>query len=141
MVLPLAVVHGKKGKVFRLNLNVYRNTHYHTLNNVKQIYQDSLKADLQQLPSLLQVSLHYVLYPKSLQELDISNVLSIVDKFTCDALVEAGKLKDDNFKFVPKITYEMGNIDPMNPRVELFIHPNPVPRSFTKCRSTSTPKT
>lgn len=136
LVLPLVVAQNKKGKLFRLNLNIYRNAHYHTLNKAKEAYQDSLQADLQNLPQFAQVSLHYLLYPKSLQELDISNVLSIVDKFTCDALVESGKLKDDNFKVVPKVTYEMGGIDPTNPRAELFIHPNPVMRTFPKCRST-----
>ena len=135
LVLPLAVDQTKKGKLFRMNLNVYRNTHFQTLNKVKKTFQDSLQADLQNLPQFVQVTLHYVLYPRSLQELDVSNVLSIVDKFTCDALVEAGKLQDDCFKFVTKVTYEMGNIAPTNPRAELFIHPNPVIRKFEKCRS------
>jgi hypothetical protein len=44
-----------------------------------------------------------------------------VDKFFADALVELGKLPDDNYLHVPEINFRMGAIDSSNPRVEIFI--------------------
>ena len=67
------------------------------------------------------VKIRYVLYPPTKRELDISNVLCIVDKYFCDVLVEMGLLEDDNFKFLPEVSYVFGAVDKENPRAEAFI--------------------
>jgi len=54
---------------------------------------------------------------------DISNVLSIHDKFFCDALVELGKLPDDNYKYIPEVKYVFREVDKLNPRVDIYIDP------------------
>ena len=95
-------------KGFSLNLNQYRNAHFYKLNNAKIEYKAIIK-------------LTYVVYPKTSREFDISNVCSIVDKFFSDALVELGKLPDDNFKYIPEISYKIGEKDKDNPRVEIII--------------------
>jgi len=55
--------------------------------------------------------LHYVLFLPNLLRRDISNVLSIVDKFFADALVENGNVPDDNYEHLQYVTYKFGGHD------------------------------
>ena len=120
--LPLAVKQTKT-KNFSLNLNVYRNTHYQTLNNVKVNFQKQVAPLLVQLPKLSQISLSYELYPQSNRLCDIANVCSVVDKFFSDTLVNLGYIPDDNYQHVLGVQYLFGSVDPKNPRVEVTINP------------------
>jgi hypothetical protein len=63
----------------------------------------------------------YTTYPSSNRSFDTSNVCSVIDKFTCDALIEFGVIPDDSYKIIPIIVYQFGNVDKQNPRVELEI--------------------
>lgn len=53
--------------------------------------------------------------------MDVSNVCSVVDKFFCDALVEEGRIPDDNYDHIPEIKYIFGEVDKTNPRVDVEI--------------------
>lgn len=118
--VPLKVQISKKG-YFALNLNVYRNAHYMTLNKAKVVFKELITPFLVQIPKLKYCSLEYVLYPKTNRLCDVSNVCSIVDKFFSDAFVESGHLEDDNYTFIKDIKYRFGAIDPENPRVDVII--------------------
>lgn len=118
--LPLKIKIGRK--FYALNLNVYRNTHFQLLNKMKVDFHKLIKSKLEPLPKLSKVTLNYTLYPGSRRLCDVSNICSIVDKFFCDALVREGKLEDDNYQFIPQITYEMGSIDTENPRVTVTLN-------------------
>ena len=121
IVLPLEVYYSKNKK-FILNLNNYRNAHYRILSNSKKIYTDNLIPELKELSRFTEpVTLTYTYYAKTKRRLDISNPCSIIDKFTCDALVKAGVLKDDSFEQVNKVVYKFGGFDKENPRCELLI--------------------
>jgi len=121
ITLPLEVYYSKNKK-FILNLNNYRNAHYRILSISKKIYTENLLLELKDLPSFTEpVSLEYTYYSKTKRRIDISNPCSIIDKFTCDALVKAGILKDDSFKQVSKVVYKFGGLDKENARCELFI--------------------
>jgi Holliday junction resolvase RusA-like endonuclease len=120
IVAPLSVQQSKK-KRFSLNLNVYRNSHFFTLNKAKKDYKAEIQSQFAGIPVMQRVELTFTLYPKTKRLCDISNVLSIHDKFFCDALVEAGKIPDDNYLHLKKVTYMMGEVDKDNPRVEIFI--------------------
>ena len=67
------------------------------------------------------VSLTYTYYARSNRRLDISNPCSIIDKFTCDALVKAEILEDDSFKQIKEVVYKFGGVEKDNPRCELVI--------------------
>jgi len=84
-------------------------------------YKKLMKEQIIALPTFTKISLEYILYPKTKRLTDISNVLSIHDKFFCDAFVEYGKLPEDNYLYIPRIVYQMGNVDKSNPRVEILI--------------------
>ena len=117
---PLSVP-TNKSKKFILNLNGYRNAHYHVLNSAKQQYKEELALQLQGLTLKPPVVLTYTLYPKTQRRTDIGNVLSIHQKFFEDALVEYGCLSDDNYHTIIQTLYKFGSVDPTNPRVEIKI--------------------
>ncbi len=118
--LPIKVNLAAK-KYFYLNLNQYRNAHYHTLNKAKILFAETVLPLLQNIPPLIKCSLQYTYYAPSKREIDVSNVCSIVDKFFSDTFVEAGKLIDDNYKYLDEVTYLFGGVDPQNPRVTVII--------------------
>lgn len=123
--LPLFVPINKSGKKYYLNLNKYRNTHYQTLNKAKVVFKDIVKNDINKLPSLNVIEIEYKLFTGTKRLCDVSNICSVVDKFFSDALVECGKLEDDNYLFLPKISFEFGSIDKLDPRVEAHIRTRP----------------
>ena len=118
--LPLEVYY-TKNKKFILNLNNYRNAHYRILSNAKKIYAENLVDRISHPKYEEPVVLTYTYYAKSRRRLDVSNPCSIIDKFTCDALVKAGVLEDDSSKQIKQVIYKYGGIDKDNPRCELEI--------------------
>ena len=119
--LPLEIYYTKNRK-FRLNLNQYRNAHYYTLNNAKKTFQNQLIQELKKYKKFnKKVDLTYTLYPKTKRLVDTNNVLTIVDKFFQDAMVEAEILEDDNWKFVNTTTFKFGGKDKDKPRVEVEV--------------------
>lgn len=118
--LPLKIPISSKSS-FTLNLNTYRNAHYHTLNAAKKEFTKAVLPKIYEIPPLNKAKITYTLFPGSKRLCDISNVCSIVDKFFCDALVEANCLVDDNYTRLTNIEYKIGSVDPVNPRVEAVI--------------------
>jgi len=110
-------------KRFYLNLNTYRNAHYHTLNKAKVLFCEEMREEIAVLP-VFNTPLHirYILNPGSNRKMDISNVLSIVDKFFCDALVHYGKLPDDNYEHIQHVSYLMGEVNPKHGNVIIDIN-------------------
>jgi hypothetical protein len=129
--LPLEVYYSKNKK-FILNLNNYRNAHYRILSNAKKIYTDNLIDRISYPKYKEPVVLTYTYYAKSKRRLDISNPCSIIDKFTCDALVKAGVLEDDSSKQIKQVVYKYGGVDKDNPRCELILQLYCFPRSRDK---------
>ena len=121
IIAPLSVPQSKK-KMFILNMNVYRNAHYMTLNTVKKRYKDVLQDQILLLPVFDKpIQIIYKLFPKTRRRTDIGNVLSIHQKFFEDALTEFGKIEDDNYLYVPRTAQIFGAVEPTNPRVEIEI--------------------
>ena len=119
--LPIEVYYSKKKK-FILNLNNYRNAHYRVLSISKRLYSENLVPRLKGFDRFTEpVSLTYTYYARSKRRLDISNPCSIIDKFTCDALVKAEILEDDSFKQIKEVIYKFGGVEKDNPRCELVI--------------------
>lgn len=113
-------------KKFILNLNNYRNTYYMTLNQAKVAFKDEVWASVVGKNGTLNkptppLSFNYTLYPKTARKCDLGNVLSIVQKFTDDALTELGIIPDDNYEVINTVSYTIGHVDRDNPRVELEI--------------------
>ena len=121
---PLFVYLPRKTKPPRkcfINLNSYRNWHYQVSNNVKKEYADAISQQLDGLRFTSPITLSFVLYKKNKQVTDRANILSITEKFFCDALVEHGCIPDDNDKYILSTHYSTGGIDKEKPRVEITI--------------------
>ena len=110
-----------KNKRYSCNLNGYKNTHYRTTNAMKKEFKEIITDDVLDLPVMTRVKLHFVMHYENLRKFDIDNFLSIVSKFSCDALVELGRLPDDNFDHIVQVTGTVGAIDRDNPHIELRI--------------------
>ena len=110
------------GKKFYLNLNVYRNAHHMTLNNMKRAYTERMLPLLKDLPVFENpIILKFVLYPSNKRLCDVDNICSIHAKFFQDALVKAGKIKDDNYLFIKETRHAIGEVDTKNPRVVVYL--------------------
>ncbi|WP_211232719.1 hypothetical protein [Marinobacterium litorale] len=82
-----------------------------------------MAPQIQALPVYERIGLILTVYPGTRQLTDVANVCSIHEKFFADALVELGKLPDDNYLYLPESGARFGAVDPENPRVEITIHP------------------
>lgn len=112
-----------RNKSFTLNLNYYRNCHYQVLNKAKINYKAIIHEQIKNLPVFDKVEIIYTLYPKTKRLTDLDNILSIHAKFFSDALVEYGKLTDDNYTYITKNTFVFGKIDKINSRVGIRVVP------------------
>lgn len=121
--LPITVGIGRKN--YALNLNIYRNTHYQTLNRMKVEFGSLVKDQISSLPQYKSIDLTYTLYPKTKRLCDIANICCIVDKFFCDVLVNNQKISDDNYQIVKQVHYKFGEVDKENPRVTVSISGEP----------------
>ena len=117
---PLKVL-ATKLKGWILNLNQYRNTHFRTLNTVKINYKLAMESQIATGPKYNKIACIYTVYSKDKRSFDVGNVCCIHQKFFEDALVELGKLPDDNYNYIPTIIYQFGGIDANNPRVEIEV--------------------
>jgi len=89
-------------KKIALNLNTYRNLHHQVNNKAKQIFKRNLLAEYPELATIKAygVNINYVIYPNNYRKFDTMNVISIVDKYFMDALVEIGCIPDDDYQHV-----------------------------------------
>jgi hypothetical protein len=88
---------------------------------MKKEFKEIITDDVIDLPVMDKVKLHFVIHYENKRLFDIDNILSIVSKFSCDALVELGRLPDDNFNHIVQVTGTVGDIDRENPHIELRI--------------------
>jgi hypothetical protein len=124
--IPLSITIPRKTKAPKkvaLNLNIYRNTHHMTLNQAKSAIKEHVRREIGRIGNIGPGPWEfiYTIYPPTGRAFDLGNVGSIVQKFTDDALVELGIIKDDNHKIISRVVYEFGQVDKGNPRAELTI--------------------
>ena len=119
ITVPLRVMVGKKP--FMLNLNTYRNTHYQILNQAKRNFKQAIKSQLNNLPPLNKITIHYTIYYKDKRKFDLDNIVSVIAKFFQDALVENGIIPEDNYTIVIGSSNNFGGISKDNPRCVIQI--------------------
>lgn len=96
--LPITVTVGiKKKRNIALSLNWYRNANFHVSNNVKKLIKDIIKS---QMKGCKPINGKYTVVInvcfKGKRRRDLSNYVSVAEKFSLDALVELGYLKEDD---------------------------------------------
>lgn len=126
VIAPLRIEKNKKGDLWSVNLNQYRNTHFQSLNTLKKRYKDLVHVQVKHLAPFTCIRLTINIYAANKRLFDIGNIGSIHEKFFLDALVELGKLKDDNYNHCPETHTYFKGIDSNNPRVEFIIEEIPM---------------
>jgi hypothetical protein len=127
ITLPLAVFLPRKTMppkkiIIGTNLNSHRNWIVNNL--IKRAYCTALEQQLSGLTLKPPILLKFTLYRGNRRLGDRSNVLSVQEKFFCDALTHYGCLSDDNDDYIAGTSYRTGEIDKANPRVECEIIEN-----------------
>lgn len=118
--LPYFITIGKKR--YSCNLNGYRNAHYRVSNAMKKKFKAIIKPQVDKLPRFENpIKIHYKIFYENNRLFDIDNIVSVVSKFSQDALTELGVISDDNYKHIVQITGTFGGVDRENPRVEMII--------------------
>lgn len=110
-------------KKTHINLNNYRNWHHQKSNKLKKLYTYTAHNELQayKFINLKKIKIIFTLIRGDKRRIDRSNVLSVHEKFFCDALVSFGIIKDDNDSVIIETNYKSGLIDKLNPRVMIEI--------------------
>ena len=90
---------------YPINLNHYRNWHWKVESSIKKRYCAKMKDALEILGNLGKISLKFVLVPYDKKARDRANILSISEKYFCDAMVHYGNLEDDNDEFIESTNY------------------------------------
>lgn len=119
--LPLWV-QTSTNKIFFINLNKYRNTHFRVLSVAKKEFEIEIQKQVKNInKKFSKIQLVYTLYKDNHRRCDVNNICTIADKFFCDTLVKHKKLVDDDYKHLPASIFRWGGIDKDNPRVEVEI--------------------
>jgi hypothetical protein len=111
----------KEDKKCALNLNAFRNWKHFTANDVKVQYSQAMEDQLAGIKFTCPIELKFTYYKAQNRTSDRSNVISIVEKFFCDAMVQHGCIPDDNDNYIRASHAYSGGIDKENPRVEIEI--------------------
>lgn len=115
-------------KVYTLSLNNYSQWKYELRNNLKKKFYEEIQPQIRLIREKLferrriklegPLELNLRLMPKS-ESCDLDNFTSVVTKFFLDALQEEKLLEDDNFNWVVSLKYRSGEVDKLNPRMEV----------------------
>tara|TARA_R110002012_G_C11464968_1_gene593286 strand:- start:108 stop:491 length:384 start_codon:yes stop_codon:yes gene_type:complete len=109
----------KKGSI---NVNWYRNVHYHQSNKAKIKFKELIQDQLDSFePIQGRIKIKYTLFAKHNNSPDLDNFIGTVKKFFQDALVESGLVEDDNVNIIISNSEYYGGVDKNNPRVEAEI--------------------
>ena len=122
MQLTLSLpIYWSSGKSTHLvGMNWFRNIHFHVKAKVKRDYHELVLNQSLNMPKLTTFKTHYKLYYKS-AVCDPSNIISLIEKFALDGLIEAGVLTNDNVNFHLSSSWEVISQDKSDPRVEITI--------------------
>lgn len=94
-ILPTSVIlprKTKEDKRMALNLNVYRNTKYMVNNQIKQLF----RPDKIEIFRANRIRISYHVEKKSKRIYDVMNIVTVVDKFFLDWMVDKKMIPDDN---------------------------------------------
>jgi|TARA_B110000908_G_C10264783_1_gene462660 Holliday junction resolvase RusA-like endonuclease len=110
-----------KDKRVYINMNSYRNLHFLVNNQVKKMYLEAVRSQLEGLTIQTPVEITYKVYKKTARRLDKMNVVAITSKYLLDAVTELGCWEDDNDDHVKTEIILPTELDRANSRVEVII--------------------
>lgn len=98
-------------KNFPMNLNEYRNAHYHLVNQEKHQWEAyvAFECKAQKLEAMQTANIHFEFWFKDRRRHDPDNYAACA-KFILDGIVKAGILKDDSFQYIPEFKVTQGGL-------------------------------
>ena len=112
----------KRPKNVWLNLSNYRNWQHHQNNDYKKKFKQAISLELQglkKMEGIVDFKIE-VYYPTRLKR-DLDNSMSVLTKYTLDALVESGILPEDNIDHIRSIYGRFGGFDKQRPRAVITL--------------------
>ena len=117
--LPLLITN-RSNKRKWLTLNNYRNWHYQVSNDIKRRFKSEL---FDQLDFRIEgkVKIEYFYFAPDKRTRDLMNVISVIDKFFQDAMVDRGCIESDDLSTVVEVNSCYMGIDKLDPRLDVMI--------------------
>jgi len=117
--LPLFITN-RSNKRKWLTLNNYRNWHYQVSNDIKRRFKSKL---FDQLDFRIEgkVKIEYFYFAPDKRTRDLMNVISVIDKFFQDAMVDRGCIESDDLSTVVEVNSCYMGIDKLDPRLDVMI--------------------
>ena len=117
--LPLFITN-RSNKRKWLTLNNYRNWHYQVSNDIKRRFKSEV-FDKLDFNIKGRVKIEYFYFAPDKRTRDLMNVISVIDKFFQDAMVERGCIESDDLSTVVEVNSCYMGIDKQDPRLDVMI--------------------
>lgn len=117
--LPLFITN-RSNKRKWLTLNNYRNWHYQVSNDIKRRFKSEV-FDKLDFNIKGRVKIEYFYFAPDKRTRDLMNVISVIDKFFQDAMVERGCIESDDLSTVVEVNSCYMGIDKEDPRLDVMI--------------------
>lgn len=117
--LPLFITN-RSNKRKWLTLNNYRNWHYQVSNDIKRRFKSEV-FDKLDFNIKGKVKIEYFYFAPDKRTRDLMNVISVIDKFFQDAMVDRGCIESDDLSTVVEVNSCYMGIDKLDPRLDVMI--------------------
>ena len=101
-------------------MNSYRNWHYQVSNEIKRRFKSDISMKLN-FKFDGKIKIEYFYFAPDKRKRDLMNVISVVDKFFQDAMVETGCIESDDLSVVVEVNSCYMGIDRQDPRLDVII--------------------
>ena len=121
--LPLKL-HKNKSKMQSLNFNRFIKDNFYVRKRLEKEFFKIFKnicAELDCIYPEPPLQLTYTVFRQDHSKVDLSNICTVADKFSQDAMVKCGLIHDDNIKYIKDVRYQDGGVDKTHPRICLKI--------------------
>lgn len=117
--LPLFITNRSNRRKW-LTLNNYRNWHYQVSNDIKRRFKSEV-FDKLDFKIKGKVKIEYFYFAPDKRTRDLMNVISVIDKFFQDAMVDRGCIESDDLSTVVEVNSCYMGIDKEDPRLDVMI--------------------
>tara|TARA_R110002033_G_scaffold6493_4_gene25364 strand:+ start:2284 stop:2598 length:315 start_codon:yes stop_codon:yes gene_type:complete len=101
-------------------MNNYRNWHYQVSNDIKRKFKSNISHKLD-FRFDGKIRIEYFYFAPDNRTRDLMNVISVVDKFFQDAMVENDCIVSDDLSTVVEVNSCYMGVDKQNPRLDVMI--------------------
>tara|TARA_R110002049_G_scaffold250087_1_gene424412 strand:- start:348 stop:746 length:399 start_codon:yes stop_codon:yes gene_type:complete len=117
--LPLFIAN-RSNKRRWLTMNNYRNWHYQVSNDIKRKFKSNISHKLD-FRFDGKIRIEYFYFAPDNRTRDLMNVISVVDKFFQDVMVENDCIISDDLSTVVEVNSCYMGVDKQNPRLDVMI--------------------